>query len=149
MAPRGPIGVAALWLLCAACVIPDEPPPERPRAAAPPERLRPAAPPPAQPTVEVGSDAGGSIVRERLRAVKDCYEEQLKKTDPTLSGTLVLHWTIEPNGTVGNAHVEKDTVGNPALTDCILHHLRGWRFPAPANGDSVDVSFPFYFRSTP
>jgi outer membrane biosynthesis protein TonB len=134
MGARGSSVVAALALLGAACVMPPTPPPEQPTTA--------------QATVEVGPGSVEPPVRTRLGEVKRCYEVQLK-AHPGLAGTLVVHWTIQPNGTVGKADVEKDTTGSPALAGCLIHLIQSWRFPAPAGRDPVDVSFPFHFRSTP
>ena len=85
-------------------------------------------------------------VRTRLGAIKACYERALKR-NPTLSGKVVIHWTITQAGTVSGVDVEQDTLGDAEVASCMKALVARWRFPAPAGG-SVDVSFPFVFQSS-
>jgi outer membrane biosynthesis protein TonB len=85
-------------------------------------------------------------VRTRLGAIKACYERALKR-NPTLSGKVVIHWTITQAGTVSGVDVESDTLGDAEVASCIKALVARWRFPAPSGG-SVDVSFPFVFQSS-
>src|SRR3954465_8254366 len=85
-------------------------------------------------------------VRSRLGAIKACYERALKR-NPTLSGKVVIHWTITAAGTVSGIDVENDTMGDNEVASCIKGLVARWRFPAPAGG-SVEVSFPFVFQAS-
>jgi outer membrane biosynthesis protein TonB len=85
-------------------------------------------------------------VRTRLGAIKACYERALKR-NPTLSGKVVVHWTITAAGTVSGIDVENDTMGDNEVSSCIKSLIARWRFPAPAGG-SVEVSFPFVFQAS-
>jgi outer membrane biosynthesis protein TonB len=85
-------------------------------------------------------------VRSRLGAIKACYERALKR-NPTLSGKVVIHWTITQAGTVSGVDVEQDTLGDAEVASCIKSLIARWRFPAPSGG-SVDVSFPFVFQAS-
>jgi hypothetical protein len=85
-------------------------------------------------------------VRARLGAIKACYERALKR-NPTLTGKIVMHWTITAAGTVSGVDVETDTLGDSEVSSCIKSLVARWRFPSPANG-SVDVSFPFVFQAS-
>ncbi|HVZ71740.1 MAG TPA: AgmX/PglI C-terminal domain-containing protein [Polyangia bacterium] len=85
-------------------------------------------------------------VKTRLGAIKACYERALKR-NPTLSGKVVIHWTITQAGTVSGVDVEQDTLGDAEVASCIKSLVARWRFPAPSGG-SVDVSFPFVFQSS-
>jgi len=85
-------------------------------------------------------------VRSRLGAIKACYERALKRT-PSLSGKVVVHWTITAAGTVSGIDVENDTMGDSEVASCIKSLVARWRFPAPAGG-SVEVSFPFVFQAS-
>ncbi|MEP6651706.1 MAG: AgmX/PglI C-terminal domain-containing protein [Myxococcales bacterium] len=84
-------------------------------------------------------------VRSRLGAIKACYERALKRS-PTLSGKVVIHWTITAAGTVSGVDVENDTMGDSEVASCIKSLIARWRFPAPSGG-SVEVSFPFVFQA--
>jgi len=85
-------------------------------------------------------------VRSRLGAIKACYERALKR-NPSLSGKVVVHWTITAAGTVSGIDVESDTLGDNEVASCIKSLVARWRFPAPAGG-SVEVSFPFVFQAS-
>ncbi|MEO8212028.1 MAG: AgmX/PglI C-terminal domain-containing protein [Myxococcales bacterium] len=85
-------------------------------------------------------------VRSRLGAIKACYERALKRS-PTLSGKVVIHWTITAAGTVSGVDVENDTMGDTEVASCIKSLIARWRFPAPSGG-SVEVSFPFVFQAS-
>ncbi len=85
-------------------------------------------------------------VRSRLGAIKACYERALKR-NPTLSGKVVVHWTITAAGTVSGIDVENDSLGDSEVANCIKSLVARWRFPAPAGG-SVEVSFPFVFQAS-
>ena len=85
-------------------------------------------------------------VRSRLGAIKACYERALKR-NPSLSGKVVVHWTITAAGTVSGIDVENDTLGDSEVASCIKSLVARWRFPAPAGG-SVEVSFPFVFQAS-
>ena len=85
-------------------------------------------------------------VKRRLGAIKACYERALKR-NPSLSGKVVVFWTITEAGTVSGLDIEQDTLGDPEVSNCIKALVKGWRFPRPSGG-SVDVSFPFLFQSS-
>jgi len=85
-------------------------------------------------------------VKRRIGAIKACYERALKR-NPTLSGKVVLYWTITEAGTVASVDIEQDTLNDSEVTNCIKSLVKGWRFPRPAGG-SVDVSFPFLFQAS-
>ena len=85
-------------------------------------------------------------MRTRLSQIKECYEEALQRK-PTLTGKLVIHWTIDQKGSVSKVDVEQDTLHDAGVASCIMANVARWCFPAPAGGP-VDVSFPFEFRST-
>ena len=86
------------------------------------------------------------VVRLRIRAVKSCYERELKK-DPTLKGKIVVQFTIGPMGRVTNSKIGSSSMRNAAVGSCILGRIRSWRFPKPEGG-SVTVSYPFVFTAS-
>jgi beta-lactamase regulating signal transducer with metallopeptidase domain len=85
-------------------------------------------------------------VKRRLPDLEQCYERRLA-VDPTLSGTVVIHWNIAEGGEVPEACITGDTVGDKELVACVNKLvLEGGRFPAPRGGP-VNVSFPFVFTA--
>jgi hypothetical protein len=88
----------------------------------------------------------GTKVRTRLGEIKACYEQALQR-NPTLSGRLVIRWTITETGAASEVGIEENTLGDGEVARCIVAHVASWAFPAPSAGP-VEVSFPFYFQST-
>ena len=84
-------------------------------------------------------------VRGRMAAIKGCYERSLKR-NPSLSGKIVVRWTITAAGTVQGVEIDSDTIGDSEIVSCIKALIGRWRFAAPSGG-SVEVSFPFLFSS--
>ena len=87
-----------------------------------------------------------NTVRQRMAAIKACYERGLKR-NPNLGGKIVLIWTITPAGTVTDVDVDSDTMGDASVVDCIKSMIKRWRFAAPAGGP-VEVQFPFVFTAS-
>jgi hypothetical protein len=85
-------------------------------------------------------------VKSQLPAVKGCYERELAK-NRTLEGKVVMHWTIDHEGTIHDVTTEQVDPHIAQAVPCILDVVKKWRFP-PALGGKVEVSFPFVFQST-
>jgi len=83
------------------------------------------------------------VVNRRKRAVKGCYEKELKRT-PDLSGKVSVQFEILESGRVGEVRVLEDTIDNEAVSKCIVRQIKRWRFPKP-DGGSVRTTFPFVF----
>ncbi len=100
------------------------------------------------PTVDGSLDPGviAREVRQRMLAIKGCYERSLKR-NPKLSGKIVVRWTITPAGTVQGVDIDSDTMGDPEVGSCIKALIARWRFPTPSGG-AVEVSFPFVFQAS-
>ncbi len=94
-------------------------------------------------TGRMSPDQIAAAVRRRIKAVKSCYERELKK-DPTLKGKIVIQFTIGEVGRVISSRIASSTMKSSAVGNCILARLRRWRFPKPEGG-SVTVSYPFVF----
>jgi hypothetical protein len=97
----------------------------------------------------------GTIDREAIRRVilqninqfKSCYERALNR-DPSLSGKIVLNWSIVDKGRVGEAGVGSSTMGSSEVEQCTVRVLRTLRFPEPPAGQVADVQYPFVFAPT-
>ncbi len=85
-------------------------------------------------------------IKRRLGAIKACYNRELKR-NPDLKGKIVVRFTIETNGRVGQIFVVSNTMGNDKVANCIINKMRRWRFPRPSGGP-VGVSFPFVFSAS-
>ncbi len=101
-----------------------------------------------------GGDIGGtgefdssSVVRAikaRLRAIKSCYENQLK-SNPSLAGKVAVSFTIQQSGSVTGVKATENTSGSSALATCIVSKVRTLRFNPGPTGGSVTYSYPFVF----
>ena len=83
------------------------------------------------------------VVKQHLSQYRYCYQRELQK-DHTLGGKVTLKWIIASDGTVSSASVKRTTVGNSAVTSCMLNVARRMQFPSPKGG-IVIVSYPFLF----
>ncbi|MCP4675050.1 MAG: AgmX/PglI C-terminal domain-containing protein [Deltaproteobacteria bacterium] len=94
------------------------------------------------------------IITEAIPEVKTCYEQALKET-PDLGGKLIINFTIsgEPDiaGLVDELEVtdESDKViaSNEMMSDCMADTILSLEFEPPKQGGTVEVSYPFTFRS--
>ena len=84
-----------------------------------------------------------SAVKGRIGGVKGCYEKELKR-NPKLEGKIVMQFTISEAGRVIDVSAKSDSLGEPAVAQCIKSQMDRWRFPPPEGG-TVTVSFPFIF----
>jgi hypothetical protein len=83
-------------------------------------------------------------VRERLPAIKACYEAALRR-EPQISGKVVARWSIDGAGKVSTFTWESDQMKSPAFNTCARGVIETWTFP-PSKGQPTSVSFPFVFE---
>ncbi len=86
------------------------------------------------------------VVRRNRRSVQYCYQKALAK-QPTLAGVVEVSFTIGADGKVTNVKMVKDEIADKSVSKCMKTALERWRFPKPADGEPVDVSYPFRFES--
>lgn len=101
-----------------------------------------------KPIIEGGHadlDAIAREIRARRKAIAACYERALKQ-QPTLSGKLVIRFSIAAAGTVAGVDIDDDTLGAPEVGACIRGMVLHWRFAPPAEAP-VEISFPFVFQA--
>ncbi len=107
----------------------------------------------AVPTVSIGSPtANGDLdkaiirryIKRNLAKIQYCYEKELL-AKPSLSGTVQTTFLIMPNGTVASA---SGSGVDGTVSSCVASVVKSIEFPKPKNGGSVQVNYPFIFRST-
>ena len=69
--------------------------------------------------------------------------EAQTKAVAIVGGTL-----IDGTGRVGEALVQQSTMGSQPVESCIVDHVRRWAFPAPQGGGTVQVTYPYVFKSS-
>jgi len=82
------------------------------------------------------------IVRAHINEVRTCYNEGLAR-DPSLAGRIALKFEIGPDGKVISVEVTTDALGDDKLAECIEKAIERWKFPNPAGGGRVVVTYPF------
>lgn len=119
-------------------------------AAAPPGSTAAGELPPSSGLVHPGTvDAMAvrSVVHESLAELRFCFEWQLD-AHPDLAGRVTMQFTINEDGTVGDASVLEDELHDDTVTTCFSHVMSHMRF-APPEGGSVLVHYPFALAGSP
>ena len=84
------------------------------------------------------------IVRQRLGAIRYCYEKAMTK-NPTLGGKVAVRFTIDATGAVSSASAADTTIADAEMVSCVVGAVRGLSFPQPENGGTLVVTYPFNF----
>jgi len=87
------------------------------------------------------------IIQRHYNEIKYCYEKELAK-DPGLYGKVTVLFVIDGNGRVGDALIQQTTMSSEPVESCIINHVKRWQFPKPAGGGTVQVTYPYVFKST-
>lgn len=85
------------------------------------------------------------VVKRNSPRLTAAYERELRK-DPTLSGKLVVRFTLADDGTVAEIEVVSDTLGSDDLADAIEKIFLHMRFPSPGEGSEMVVTYPLVFH---
>lgn len=85
-----------------------------------------------------------AVLKRHLAQIQVCYESGLERK-PTLGGSLLMSFTVEPDGHVSQASVKQSTVGDPVFAKCLSDRFLTVLFPKPRTGSAVKVSYPFLF----
>lgn len=88
------------------------------------------------------------VIRRHINEVRACYDRALAR-DPSLSGRVLVRFTIDASGAVSSAEVQDSDLGDASVEACIQAAARRWRFPEPAGGGIVIVTYPFVFTTAP
>jgi hypothetical protein len=87
------------------------------------------------------------VIQKHYNEIKYCYEKELTK-DPGLYGKVTVLFMIEGTGRVGEALVQQTTMASEPVESCIVNHVRRWVFPQPQGGGTVQVTYPYVFKSS-
>src|SRR5215469_11030782 len=96
-------------------------------------------------SADVDRAALSRYIRDRLGAIRGCYERELKR-NPGLKGKVVVRFNITPAGRAGDVRIEENTLGSGEVASCIQSLMRSWIFPFKPP-DEVPVQYPFLFTS--
>jgi hypothetical protein len=95
-----------------------------------------------EPFVDPGVEASSvtAVVKKHKGRIQSVYERHLKG-DPELAGTVEVLIQVNPDGSVDQVLVERNTTGNRELGTDIARKIRLWSFPV--TGESYEVVYPF------
>ena len=85
------------------------------------------------------------VVRRRANSIRACYEQRLQ-VNPNLKGKVTARWTIALSGRVSSAGIASSSLGDSAVTNCIMRVIRRMSFPKPEGGVCI-VQWPFVFNA--
>lgn len=80
----------------------------------------------------------GAAVRTKMPQIRTCYDNAVRAT-PALAGDMRILLQTSPRGTVANATIAEDHLGNAGVGRCILRVLKGLPrgLPTSARGHIV------------
>ena len=87
------------------------------------------------------------VIQKHYNEIKYCYEKELSK-DPGLYGKITVLFMIDGTGRVGEALVQQTTMSSEPVESCMVNHVRRWVFPSPQGGGTVQVTYPYVFKSS-
>lgn len=89
-----------------------------------------------------------NVVLQNRQSVRRCYDLERQK-DPSLRGTLTIHFKLDPAGNVAFAQVntERSSLTHPQLARCAIDAIKKMKFPPSSRGFESAVNYPFDFRS--
>lgn len=98
---------------------------------------------------------GGGLDREIIRRyvrrqqtrISYCYEKELL-AHPSLEGDVTVQFLVMPNGTVSTSNGAAGAGMSGDVAACVADAVHDIAFPAPTDGGSVQVKYPFHFHNT-
>src|SRR5690606_13304707 len=88
------------------------------------------------------SSALVSAVRGTAGTAQGCHNRALRSGG--VQGKMNVAVSVGSNGSVCGASITSDSVGNPALSSCVLSKFRGRAYPQPESG-CVVINVPLNF----
>lgn len=85
-------------------------------------------------------------IQKSMSKITDCYAEELAR-DASAKGSLEVRFTVQPDGTVGQAAVAHTTFASAPVSACVLEVFGGMRFPKHSDPGVQVVSYPIVFQT--
>lgn len=82
------------------------------------------------------------VVMKNIGQITYCYEIGLQKKS-NLRGRVLVDFTINSKGYISALSISSSSLHAPNVESCMLSKIKGWKFPQPVGGVSVDVNYPF------
>jgi hypothetical protein len=85
-------------------------------------------------------------VKAHMPQIAQCYKNALQ-AKPDLQGKIVVGFVITRDGSVGAAAIQRSTLVNTAVENCIRAQILSIRFPPPMASKPLQISYPFLFSA--
>ena len=85
------------------------------------------------------------VIRGQHNAIRHCYEKVLQK-QPNAAGKMSVKFVIGASGKVLTVKIVQDTIRSNELGGCIIANIKTWKFPKPAGGQKVTITYPWVFK---
>jgi outer membrane biosynthesis protein TonB len=87
------------------------------------------------------------LVQDNRKPIRACYEKALKEL-PDLSGTMTIHFVLDPEGKLKTAELnqERSEIKAPAVVNCAIAELKKIKFPPSSRGMESTINYPFSFN---
>lgn len=86
-----------------------------------------------------------ATIMRYLSQVRACYEDGLKRNQ-ALIGQVTMNFEINGGGNLNFSRVQRSSLNDRPVEDCISTKMMNWKFPQPRGGVNVKVSYPFMLR---
>jgi len=84
------------------------------------------------------------VIRDNLRPIQRCYEQQLR-VDPELHGRVLIRFTVDQAGRLIDGHVSETDAGLDSVATCIVGVVERLRVGPSSTPGSIDFGYPFVF----
>lgn len=94
-------------------------------------------------------DSIKQVVLSYQPQIQACYEETLAGKDKAVEGSLKTSFSITGDGMTAFSKVDRkaSSLKDPKLHDCVVAVLSTMQFPAPPDGKSYPIEFPFNLKA--
>lgn len=87
------------------------------------------------------------VVRSRFEEILACYEKECERDKNVGSGEITVSWNIHQESFVSGVIIEKTTLHNKRVEDCLVEAIQRWQFPNPQAVNFTRVKTVFVFNA--
>lgn len=85
-------------------------------------------------------------IKDRMPRIAQCYQRALLGK-PGLVGKVTIGFVITQDGSVGAARIQRSSLVNEQVEQCIRREILSIRFPPPTSSKPLQISYPFVFSA--
>lgn len=92
----------------------------------------------------IGTPAVEAVVAVARPELNACYTRE-RAANPALAGKVLVRFAIGADGRVTSARTKSTSLWHPPTEECLNSRILALQFPAPAEGGTAIVTYPFEF----